>query len=237
MDHSEYKIYIDDVIRRVENARLKVSKHHIVKIVAVSKYSTSQDIHKLYDIGQRAFGENKIQDLKAKAKELKNLPIEWHFIGHLQTNKVKYVIRAAEYIHSVDSVKLAEEINRKAEALDKVQKILIEVNTSGEESKYGIQDFDSLESLIEKCETLSNIEVKGLMTMAPFTSDEDVIRKCFINLREMKEKLNNRWDNITELSMGMTNDYKIAIEEGSTMLRIGTAIFGQRDISKSWREK
>ena len=207
-----------------------------ITLIAVSKTNPISAIEEAVSAGITDLGENKAQELRDKSKLIEG-DFNWHFIGHLQTNKVKYVIRAAEYIHSVDSVKLAEEINRKAEALDKVQKILIEVNTSGEESKYGIQDFDSLESLIEKCETLSNIEVKGLMTMAPFTSDEDVIRKCFINLREMKEKLNNRWDNITELSMGMTNDYKIAIEEGSTMLRIGTAIFGQRDISKSWREK
>ena len=147
------------------------------------------------------------------------------------------MIDSAEYIHSVDTIKLAGAIDSKASSINKIQKILIEVNTSGESSKFGIHDFESLKNFIEECSSYSNIEVKGLMTMAPFTSDKNVIRKCFSELREMKEKLNNQWNNISELSMGMTNDYKIAIEEGSTMLRIGTAIFGERDKLKTWREK
>ncbi len=207
-----------------------------ITLIAVSKTNPISAIQEAVSAGLTDLGENKAQELRDKSKLIEG-NFKWHFIGHLQTNKVKYVIKSAEYIHSVDSVKLVEEINKKAEAIEKVQKILIEVNTSGEESKYGVQGYDEIESLIEKCEAYSNIEVKGLMTMAPFTSDKDVIRKCFSDLREIKIKLNNRWKNITELSMGMTNDYKIAIEEGSTMLRIGTAIFGHRDISKNWREK
>ena len=111
---------------------------------------------------------------------------------------------------------------------NKIQKILIEVNTSGESSKFGIHNFESLNKLITECSSYSNIKVKGLMTMAPFTSDEYVIRKSFAELREMKEKLNNEWNNISELSMGMTNDFELAVDEGSTMVRVGTALFGER---------
>ena len=207
-----------------------------ITLIAVSKTNPLSVIEEAYSAGIADFGENKAQEFRDKSK-LFSGDFNWHFIGHLQTNKVKYVIDSAEYIHSVDTIKLASTIDSKASSKNKIQKILIEVNTSGENSKFGIHDFESLKNLIDECSSYSNIEVKGLMTMAPFTSDENVIRKCFSELREMKEKLNNQWSNISELSMGMTNDYKIAIEEGSTMLRIGTAIFGVRDKSKTWREK
>lgn len=207
-----------------------------ITLIAVSKTNPLSVIEDAYSSGITDFGENKAQELRDKS----NLVVSnfnWHFIGHLQTNKVKYVIDSAEYIHSVDTIKLVSTIDNKASSINKIQKILIEVNTSGESSKFGIHDFESLKNFVEECNSYSNIEVKGLMTMAPFTSDKNVIRKCFSELREMKEKLNNQWNNISEISMGMTNDYKIAIEEGSTMLRIGTAIFGERDKSKTWREK
>jgi len=207
-----------------------------ITLIAVSKTNPISSINEAYSAGIRNFGENKAQELRDKSG-LVDKDYLWHFVGHLQTNKVKYVIDTAEYIHSLDSLKLANEINKRASSINKIQKILIEVNTSGESSKFGIQDFEHLQKLVEECSSLKNIEVKGLMTMAPYTSDEKLIRKCFLRLREMKEKLNSRWNNITELSMGMTNDYKIAIEEGATMLRIGTAIFDRRDNSKSWREK
>lgn len=207
-----------------------------ITLIAVSKTNPLSVIEDAYSAGIIDFGENKAQELRDKSKLVES-NFNWHFIGHLQTNKVKYVIDSAEYIHSVDTIKLASAIDSKASSINKIQKILIEVNTSGESSKFGIHDFENLKNFIEECNSYSNIEVKGLMTMAPYTSDENIIRKCFFELRDMKEKLNNQWNNISELSMGMTNDYKIAIEEGSTMLRIGTAIFGERDKSITWREK
>ncbi|MEN8193031.1 MAG: YggS family pyridoxal phosphate-dependent enzyme [Bacteroidota bacterium] len=205
-----------------------------ITIIAVSKTKPLDAIKEAYKAGITDFGENKAQELRDKSKIIQS-DFNWHFVGHLQTNKVKYVINSAEYIHSVDSVKLAEEINNKAISNNKIQKILIEVNTSGEDSKFGIRDFESASQIIDACSKLENIRIKGLMTMAPFTDDEKIIRTCFSRLREMKEKLNIINNQIIELSMGMTNDYKIAIEEGSTILRIGTAIFGQRDSSKGWR--
>ncbi len=152
----------------------------------------------------------------------------WHFIGHLQTNKIKYVIKSAEFIHAVDSVKLADEINRKSKEINKNQKILLEIKTSDEATKFGLADEKEIFETAQFCENSSNLDLVGLMTMAPYTDDDKVIRNCFIELRRLKEKLNKNEFALSELSMGMTNDFKIAIEEGATILRIGTAIFGDR---------
>ena len=207
-----------------------------ITLVAVSKNNNISSISEAYSAGILNFGENKAQELRDKSKLVKENVI-WHFIGHLQTNKVKYIIDTAEYIHSVDSVKLTEEINKRATGIDKIQKILIEINTSGENSKYGIKNLDEVNKITDHCSELSNIELVGLMTMAPFTENENIIRESFIRLREYKEELNKQGLQLTELSMGMTNDYQIAIEEGATMLRIGTAIFGKRDYSLTWRDE
>ena len=207
-----------------------------ITLVAVSKNNNISSISEAYSAGILNFGENKAQELRDKSKLVKENVI-WHFIGHLQTNKVKYIIDTAEYIHSVDSVKLTEEINKRATGIDKIQKILIEINTSGENSKYGIKNLDELNNITNHYLGLSNIELVGLMTMAPFTENENIIRESFIRLREYKEELNKQGLQLTELSMGMTNDYQIAIEEGTTMLRIGTAIFGKRDYSLTWRDE
>ena len=207
-----------------------------ITLVAVSKNNNISSISEAYSSGILNFGENKAQELRDKSKLVKENVI-WHFIGHLQTNKVKYIIDTAEYIHSVDSVQLTEEINKRATGIDKIQKILIEINTSGENSKYGIKNLDELNNITNHYLGLSNIELVGLMTMAPFTENENIIRESFIRLREYKEELNKQGLQLTELSMGMTNDYQIAIEEGATMLRIGTAIFGKRDYSLTWRDE
>lgn len=203
-----------------------------IMLIAVSKTYPVSAVAEAHKSGIINFGENKAQELRDKAEEYSE-GINWHFIGHLQRKNVKYAVRAAEYIHSVDSIKLADEIQKRAEAENKVQKVLLEVNTSGEESKFGLQRNEDVIALTEYINELSNLKLIGLMTMAPYTEDERIIRNCFRMLREMKEKVNSKGFNLTELSMGMSNDYKIAIEEGSTMLRIGTAVFGQRDYSKN----
>ncbi len=214
-----------------EKIRLKCSycnrDRSDIKLIAVSKTQPAQIIVEALDSGINNLGENKAQELRDKA-ELINGNFVWHFIGHLQTNKVKYVIKSAEYIHSVDSIKLADEINSKAKQIDKCQKILLEINTSDETTKYGLKEEKDILELADYCMNLSNVKLAGLMTMAPFTENEKVIRSSFAELRNTKEKLNSFGFNLAELSMGMTNDYEIAIEEGSTMLRIGTAIFGER---------
>lgn len=207
-----------------------------IKIIAVTKYFGIDTIERAISAGLKEFGENKAQELNLKYEKLGN-KVTWHFIGTLQKNKVKYVVKAAEYIHSVDSEELADEINSRAAKLNKVQKILLEVNTSSEESKSGLITEEDVFKLTEYCSRKENLELVGLMTMAPFTDDEKIIRSCFSSLKTMKEKLiNNGFKRITGLSMGMTNDYEIAVEEGATMLRIGSAIFGERNYSKDWRE-
>ena len=206
-----------------------------IKLVAVSKYFGIRDITEAHRLGITDFGENKAQELRDKY-ELLGDKVTWHFIGTLQKNKVKYVVNSASYIHSVDSTGLAEEINKQAKKISKVQKILIEVKTSFEETKSGIAGEDEIFGLAKFCKSLSNIDLIGLMTMAPFTDNQKIIRKSFSNLRNLKDKLNNQGMNLVELSMGMTSDFEIAIEEGATILRIGSAIFGERNYSKDWRQ-
>jgi len=206
-----------------------------IKLVAVSKYFGIKDITEANRLGVTDFGENKAQELRDKY-ELLGDKVNWHFIGTLQKNKVKYVVNSASYIHSVDSKGLAEEINKQAVKSNKVQKILIEVKTSSEETKSGLAGEDEIFSLAGICKSLPNLELIGLMTMAPFTDDENIIRKSFSDLRNLKDKLNNQGMNLVELSMGMTSDFEIAIEEGATILRIGSAIFGERNYSKDWRQ-
>jgi len=204
-----------------------------IKLIAVSKNFSTDDINAAFEGGLKHFGENKAQELNTKFEVLGD-KVTWHFIGHLQKNKVKFAVRSAEYIHSVDSLSLADEINKKAEQLNKVQKILLQVKTSEEETKSGIKSEDEVFSLAKSCIELKNVELIGLMTIAPFTDDEEEIRKSFRYLRKLRDEFNQRgFKNIKELSMGMTSDYEIAIEEGATWLRIGTAIFGQRDYSKN----
>lgn len=198
-----------------------------IKLIAVTKTQPVEVIKSALDCGLINLGENKAQELRDKAGLL-NQEISWHFIGHLQSNKIKYIIHPAEFIHSVDSIKLADEINKKAGQIDKKQKVLLEIKTSEEATKFGLVEEDEIYKTAEFCKNQSNLHLVGLMTMAPFTNDLKLISECFVTLRKIKEKMNNDGFGFTELSMGMTNDYELAIQEGSTMLRIGTAIFGER---------
>ena len=206
-----------------------------IRLVAVSKLFGTDAIEEANTLGVTDFGENKAQELRDKYEILGD-KVTWHFIGTLQRNKVKYAVKAASYIHSVDSSILADEINKEAKKIEKIQKILLEVNTSFEESKSGLKDRTEIMKLVKHCSTLSNINLVGLMTMAPYTDDEKIIRKSFIDLRKLKDEINQNGFDLRELSMGMTNDYEIAIEEGATMLRIGSAIFGQRNYKTDWRQ-
>ena len=206
-----------------------------VKLIAVSKYFGVDAIIEAKNCGLTDFGENRAQELTLKFENLGD-SVVWHMIGTLQKNKVKYAVNAAELIHSVDSLELVEEINKRAEKTGKVQKILLEVKTSEEETKSGLETENEILSLVKRCSELKNIELKGLMTMAPLTEDANIIRKSFRDLRNLKDQINNKGYNLTELSMGMTSDFEIAIEEGATMIRVGSAIFGDRDYSKDWRQ-
>ncbi len=213
---------------RIEEICLKCGRNRSeIKLIAVSKTQPVEVIKEVLNYGLNELGENKAQELRDKSELIKG-DFRWHFIGHLQTNKIKYVINSADYIHAVDSIKLADEINRKAEQINKKQKVLLEIKTSGETAKLGLDNEKEIFEVAEFCKESSNLNLTGLMTMAPYTDDINIVRNCFIKLREIKDKLTNNGYMLTELSMGMTNDYHIAIEEGATMIRIGTAIFGSR---------
>ncbi|MBL1214813.1 MAG: YggS family pyridoxal phosphate-dependent enzyme [Ignavibacteriae bacterium] len=202
-----------------------------ITLVAVSKTHPISLIEEAVNCGVIDFGENKAQEFKSKTEEFKQ-DVNWHFIGHLQTNKVKYVIDSAHLIHSVDSLKIAKEIEKRASKIHKIQKVLIELNTSGEHSKMGIRDYAEAKELAVYCRNSDSLNLTGLMTMAPYTEEEEILRNCFSELRKIKNKMNDEGFALTELSMGMTNDFEIAIEEGATILRVGSAIFGERNYSK-----
>ena len=202
-------------------------------MVAVSKTKPVDMLREAYDLGVRVFGENKVQEIREKYEMLPK-DIQWHMIGHLQTNKVKYIVDKVKLIHSVDSPRLAEVIEKEAEKHDRTVDILLEVNVAEEESKFGVRTSEVL-SLAEKVVQLPHIRLRGLMTIAPFVENPEKNRAIFANLHDLyvdiKEK-NIDNGTVSILSMGMTNDYEVAIEEGATMVRIGTGIFGSRDYSK-----
>lgn len=200
-----------------------------VTLIAVSKTKPVQLLMEAYECGCRHFGENKVQELVEKYEVLPR-DIKWHMIGHLQRNKVKYIVDKVYMIHSVDSLRLAEEISREAVKKKVTVSILIEVNMAGEETKFGVRPEDA-ESLILSISKLPNIHIEGLMTIAPYVEDPENNRCHFLGLRQLAVDITSKnIDNVTMnvLSMGMTGDYTVAIEEGATCVRVGTGIFGER---------
>ncbi|MGN0327795.1 MAG: YggS family pyridoxal phosphate-dependent enzyme [Lachnospira sp.] len=203
-----------------------------VCLVAVSKTKPNDMLMEVYDCQIRDFGENYVQEMVDKVDSLPK-DINWHMIGHLQRNKVKYVVGRACMIHSVDSLRLAEAINIEAEKKDIVQDILVEVNVAGEENKFGLK-IDEVEDFVKQISSLKRIRVRGLMTSAPYVLNPEENRTYFRQLKQLCVDINRKnIDNINMdvLSMGMTNDYCVAVEEGATHVRVGTAIFGERDYS------
>ncbi len=221
-------------IREKMESALKRSgrKYADVKLMAVSKFHPVEEIIAASDIGIMLFGENRAQEVCEKFPLVmdKHPQIELHMIGSLQRNKVKSLIPYVSCIQSVDRLELIEEIQKQASKADKTIQVLLEYHT-GEESKSGFKDEDTLFNALERLSELSHVRPIGFMTMAPFTHKENEIRASFTKLRNMQDKAQQRFSNFTlhELSMGMSNDYEIAIEEGSTIIRIGTALFGQRE--------
>jgi hypothetical protein len=204
-----------------------------VTLIAVSKTKPVEMLQEVYDTGVRDFGENYVQELIDKI-EVMPKDIRWHMIGHLQRNKVKYIVGKVAMIHSVDSQRLAEEISKESVKKDVCTDILIEVNVASEESKFGFTLENTLEA-VEEMASLPNIRIRGLMTSAPFVEDAEENRKYFRQLKQLYVDINEKnIDNIHMdfLSMGMTNDYVVAVEEGATMVRVGTAIFGARNYNK-----
>lgn len=201
-----------------------------VTLIAVSKTKPVKMLQEIYDENIRDFGENKVQELCSKMEQLPS-DIRWHMIGHLQRNKVKYIVGKVELIHSVDTYRLAEEINIQAKKQNVIVPILVEVNIAHEESKFGISAEDAI-LLVEEISKLENIRIKGLMTIAPYVENPEDNRLYFRKIKQLSVDITNKnIDNVFMeiLSMGMTGDYMVAIEEGATMVRVGTGIFGERN--------
>jgi pyridoxal phosphate enzyme (YggS family) len=201
-----------------------------VRLVAVSKTIAADIVKEAIEAGVTILGENYVQEARDKFKALVQYPVSWHFIGHLQSNKAKYAVRLFDLIHSVDSLKLARELDKQAAKVDKIQQILVQVNISGEDTKSGIPPDEALR-LIAEIGRLQNIAVKGLMTMPPYFYQPEKVQPFFADLRKLRDQITEQsLPNVSldELSMGMTGDFEVAIKEGATLVRIGTAIFGER---------
>ena len=222
---------LQEVEQRIADAcRRAGRKREEVTLIAVSKTKPAEMLKEAYDLGVRVFGENKVQELTEKYDLLPD-DIRWHMIGHLQTNKVKYLIGKTELIHSVDSLKLAKVIEKESEKKECITDILVEVNVAEEESKFGLK-MEEVIPFIENAAQFPHINVRGLMTIAPFVENPEKNRTIFADLHKLYVDIKEKnIDNVTVsiLSMGMTNDFEIAIEEGATMVRIGTGIFGARN--------
>ena len=225
---------LKEVEKKVEEACKRAGRERSeVTLIAVSKTKPVEMLQEVYDTGVRDFGENKVQEMMDKY-EVMPKDIHWHMIGHLQRNKVKYIVGNVTMIHSVDSLRLAEEISKESVKKDVCTEILIEVNVAGEENKFGFTPENVFPEL-EKMAALPNVKIRGLMTSAPFVENPEENRKYFRQLKQLSVDINAKnIDNIymDTLSMGMTNDYVVAVEEGATMVRVGTAIFGARNYNK-----
>lgn len=231
--HMKINENLADIRTRIARAAQKSGrKPEDITLIGVTKTIGVDHIGALLDCGVGAIGENRVQELLQKYDSFTNraIPPSWHLIGHLQTNKVKYIIDKVAMIHSVDSIKLAEEIDRHAKKIGKYMDVLIEVNVGGEESKFGICPKEVYEFSGELVK-FTNIRLRGLMTVAPFVQKSEENREIFKKMRHLVIDIAGKMSNNekTELSMGMTNDYEVAIEEGATMIRIGTGIFGEKD--------
>ncbi len=207
--------------------KIRASIPESVELVAVSKTKSNEEIMQAYDVGQRAFGENKVQDMTAKNESLPK-DIRWHMIGHVQTNKVKYMAPYVDLIHGVDSFKLLKEINKQAAKNERIISCLLQIHIAEEATKFGLSP-DECKEVVIQAEALENITIKGLMGMATFTDNVSQIEREFKSLKELFEDLKSDNKDFDILSMGMSGDYELAIKEGSTMIRVGSKIFGERN--------
>jgi pyridoxal phosphate enzyme (YggS family) len=219
---------LEIIKEKIKKATLKTNRNpEEIKLVAVTKTATIEQIKEAISAGVKIIGENKVQEAKEKYQIL-SADIDWHLVGHLQTNKVKYAIEIFDLIHSVDSIKLAKEIDKRSLQFGMITNVLVEVNVSGEETKYGIKA-EEVEPFLKEISEFSRIKVRGLMTIAPIAEDKEEVRPYFRKLRKLFEKIkieNMKNIRMDYLSMGMTEDFEVAIEEGANMVRIGRGIFG-----------
>lgn len=224
---------IKNIREQINQACSKVGRNpDDIQLIAVSKTVDCERINESVLKGMTDLGENKVQEIMDKYNEIHN--VYWHMIGHLQTNKVKYIIDKVKLIHSLDRISLAKEINKRAKQHNKVMDVLIQVNVANEDTKFGLA-CEEVYDFIEKIQPLEYIKVKGLMTIAPFEENPEDVRKYFKKLKEMFEEIKTKNFSQVEMkyiSMGMTNDFQVAIEEGSNIIRVGTGIFGRRNYNK-----
>jgi pyridoxal phosphate enzyme (YggS family) len=198
-----------------------------IELVAISKTHDAEKVREVVEAGQSLFGESRVQEARIKIPELPS-SLRWHFVGHLQKNKIRHALPLFEMIHSVDSLELAQDINRIAEEEGLHPRVLLEVNVAGEGSKFGFQP-DTLREQMESLLALPRLSILGLMTIPPLAEDAEASRKFFVKLRDLRDQLQKEFHvDLAQLSMGMTNDFPIAVEEGATLVRVGTAIFGER---------
>jgi pyridoxal phosphate enzyme (YggS family) len=222
---------MNTIKKNIDNFKSSIPEH--VKLVAVSKTKPIEDLMEAYEAGHKILGENKAQELKDKQPQMPD-DVEWHFIGHMQTNKVKYIAPFVSLIHSVDRFKVLKEINKQAKKNERIISCLLQFHIAEEDTKFGF-DWEEVKEMLESVAftELKNIKVIGVMAMATFTENKDQIRREFKQLKQYFDRLKQDYfseaNDFTEISMGMTNDYQIAIEEGSTMIRVGSAIFGARN--------
>jgi PLP dependent protein len=224
-----------DIAENLERVHAQISqavkkagrKEEDVELVAISKTHDAERVREAHDAGQSLFGESRVQEARAKIPDLPS-SLRWHFVGHLQKNKIRHALPLFELLHSVDSLALAQDINRIAEEEGLHSRILLEVNVAGEGSKFGYKPA-TLRGEMESLLAVPRLTIEGLMTIPPLAEDPEVSRKFFAQLRELRDALEKEFDlKLPHLSMGMTNDFPIAVEEGATLVRVGTAIFGER---------
>ncbi len=229
MSYTYVKENLDDVQKNIQEACVRSGRNASdVTLVAVTKTVEADVMNASIDFGVTIVGENRVQEIRRKFEDVK--PVSWHQIGHLQTNKVKYIVDKVDMIHSVDSIRLAKEISDKASKHERVIDILIQVNVASEEQKFGIGE-QELSEILEEVSEMPSVRVKGLMLIAPFADDPETVRPIFRRMKEIFDSTKNiKYDNVEMqyLSMGMSGDYVVAIEEGANMVRIGSGIFGAR---------
>lgn len=221
---------LDNVYEKIKiNCKEVNRKSNDVKLVAVAKNHPPKKIIRALKAGQKVFGENRVQELLEKNELFFDQDIKWHFIGHLQKNKVKYLmkIKQLEMIESIDSLEIAEEVNSEADKHNKKIDILLQVNIAKDPKKYGFTE-ENLQKAFKKIDEYKNVNIKGLMTITPYKKNPEDVRKYYKDMKKLFDKLNNNGYKLDELSMGMSNDYHIAVQEGATIIRVGTAIFGKR---------
>jgi pyridoxal phosphate enzyme (YggS family) len=221
---TQYEKNFDEVLNRIEATRLETNEHQIIKIIAASKYVGANEVEQFYKIGQRSFGENRVQDFKEKASKLEEYPLEWHYIGRIQTNKINALLDLNPFlIHSCESFEMAQEIDKRAKVKNKTANILLQINSANEESKAGCKVEEAVDIYKKIDSSLTNVKLKGVMSIGAHSEDKKLIKDSFEATYKIFEQLKE--DGAKYCSMGMSNDFEIAVASGSNMLRLGSCLF------------